>query len=131
MVRAGMLFVASLHRTRGEVMRTHSSLDWLYRAGDHLNSVGHPQTILRGASVFVAVIASGDVYFSPPSLYPQSDFGLIVGQCHNSFPATNKWLSVLAGEFDPKLVFEPTPLRHAPLPPPVHIAPTADWRSEM
>jgi hypothetical protein len=88
MVRGAMLYIASLHRLRGEVARTHSSLDWLYKAGDYLNSVGHPQTILRGGSVFVAVVASGDVCFSPPSLYPQSDFGLLVGQRHNSFPAT-------------------------------------------
>jgi hypothetical protein len=131
MVRGGMLYIASLHRLRGEVLRTHSSLDWLYKAGDYLNSVGHPQTVLRGASVFVAVIASGDVCFSPPSLYPQSDFGLIVGQRHNSFPATNKWLAILSGgDFDSSLVIEPPTLRHAPLPP-VNISPSGDWRREL
>jgi hypothetical protein len=131
MVRGAMLYIASLHRLRGEVMRTHSSLDWLYKAGDYLNSVGHPQTILRGGSVFVAVVASGDVCFSPPSLYPQSDFGLIVGQRHNSFPATNKWLSILGGgDFDSSLIIEPPALRHTP-PPPVNIMPAADWRKEI
>jgi hypothetical protein len=130
MVRGAMLYIASLHRLRGEVVRTHSSLDWLYKAGDFLNTAGHPQTILRGGSVFVAVVAAGDVCFSPPSLYPQSDFGLIVGQRHNSFAATNRRLSVLAGEFDSKLMIEPTPLRHAPLPP-VNIAPASNWRSEL
>lgn len=132
MVRGGMLYVASLHRLRGEVVRTHSSLDWLYKAGDYLNTAGHPQTILRGGSVFVAVIASGDVCFSPPSLYPQSDFGLIVGQRHNSFSATNKWLSILSGgDFDTSLIIEPPPLRHAPLPPPVNISPSGGWRREL
>jgi hypothetical protein len=131
MVRGGMLYVASLHRLRGEVMRTHSSLDWLCKAGDYLNIAGHPQTVLRGGSVFVAVIASGDVCFSPPSLYPLSDFGLLVGQRHNSFAATNRWLSVMAGEFDPKLVIEPPTLRHSPLPPPMNLAPKTAWRDGM
>jgi hypothetical protein len=131
MVRGAMLYIASLHRLRGEVMRTHSSLDWLYKAGDYLVSVGHSQTILRGGSVFVAVVASGDICFSPPSLYPQSDFGLIVGQRHNSFAATNKWLNILSGgDFDSSLVIEPTPLRHAPLPL-INISPGANWRSEL
>jgi hypothetical protein len=68
---------------------------------------------------------------SPPRLWPFCEMGLLIGQRRDSYPASNKWLTLLAGgDFDGSLIVEPAPLRHAP-PPAVNIAPLANWRSEL
>jgi hypothetical protein len=41
-------------------------------------------------------------------------------------------MNLLAGgDFDPRLVVEPPTLWHAPMPPPVNISPSGDWRREL
>jgi hypothetical protein len=92
-------------------------LDRLYACGDYLNSIGHHQTVMRGASFFVAVVASNDVPYSPPRLWQQTaDFGIALGPAADRRVASNRWLSILAGnDLDSSLVIEPPRPLHAPL----------------
>jgi hypothetical protein len=130
MVRASLAYIGTLHRTR--TVARHEYLGWLLEAGHALTGAGFPFTDIRGSSFFTACICAGDVYYSPPRLWPHAEVGLMVGLTRDSYAASNKWLSLLAGDdFDPRLVVEPPPLRHAPLPPPVNISPGADWRREL
>jgi hypothetical protein len=131
MVRASLGYIGTLHRTRGAVAR-REYLGWLLEAGHALTAAGYPHTDIRGSSFFTACICAGDVYYSPPRLWPHAEVGLMVGLTRDSYAASNKWLSLLAGgDFDASLVIEPPPLRHAPLPPPVNLAPNANWRNEL
>jgi hypothetical protein len=130
MVRSGMVYLASLYRTRGKVARERSYLDWLYLCGDHLNAVSCHPTTVRGSSLFVAAIASNDVPYSPPRLWPQAaDMGVAVGPGRDRYAASNRWLTLLAGgDFDSSLIVEPPQPRHAPLQP---FEIMKDWRREL
>jgi hypothetical protein len=120
--------IGTLHRTRGAVAR-REYLGWLLEAGHALTATGYPHTDIRGSSFFVACIAAGDVPYSPPRLWPHAEVGLMVGLTRDSYAAGNRWLSLVAGaDFDAALIIEPVPLRHAPLPPPVNLAPKTAWR---
>jgi hypothetical protein len=131
MVRASLGYIGTLHRTRGAVAR-REYLGWLLEAGHALTATGYPHTDIRGSSFFVACIAAGDVPYSPPRLWPHAEVGLMVGMTRDSYAASNRWLSILAGgDFDAALIIGPAPLRHAPLPPPVNISPSGDWRREL
>jgi hypothetical protein len=114
MVRAGMIYLASLARMRGKVCRVRSYMDWLLLANIHLNQVGTSPSTLLGSSLFVAAIATNEVPYSPPRLWPQTaDMGVEVGACGS--PATNRWLALLSGsDFDPSLIVEPPAPLHAP-----------------
>jgi hypothetical protein len=131
MVRGSLAYIGTLHRTRGAVAR-REYLGWLLEAGHALTGAGYPHTDIRGSSFFVACIAAGDVPHSPPRLWPMAEVGLMVGLTRDSYAASNRWMNLLAGgDFDPRLVVEPLTLRHAPLPPPVNISPSGDWRREL
>jgi hypothetical protein len=70
-----------------------------------------------------ACIGAADVPYSPPRLWPHAEVGLMVGVTRDSYPGSNKWLSILSGgDFDTSLIIEPPPLRHAPLPPGEYLA---------
>jgi hypothetical protein len=100
-----------------------------YRA---ITGAGYPFTDIRGSSFFTACICAADVPFSAPRMWPSAEIGLMTGMTRGSYPASNRWMNILAGgDFDPNLVVEPSPLRHAPLPPPVNLTPGLGWRSEL
>jgi hypothetical protein len=113
MVRAGMIYLASLSRTKGKVCRTRSYMDWLLLANIHLSQIGTSPSTLLGSSLFVAAVCSNEIPFSPPRLWPQTaDIGVEVGV--GGSPATNRWLAILAGgDFD-SLIIEPAAPLHAP-----------------
>jgi hypothetical protein len=102
----------------------------LYLCSDHLNSISCYPTTVRGSALFVAAIASNDVPYSPPRLWPQvADMGVIIGVRSESYPATNRWLALLVGgDLDPSLVVEPPRPLHAPRQP---FEVMKDWRGEL
>jgi hypothetical protein len=131
MVRAALAYAGALHRTTGAVVKTRDYLSWLFEARDALTRIGYPNTDIRGSSFFVGCIVAGDIPYSPPRLWPQAEVGLIIGIIRDSYAATNKWMSVLAGDgFDSKLIIDPPALPHAP-PPAVVIGPALGWRDEL
>jgi hypothetical protein len=117
---------------RSAVAREKHYMDWLYRCSDHLNAISwHPATV-RGSSLMVAAIATNEVPFSPPRLWPQvADLGVAVGPARDRYVASNRWLTLLAGDdFDPSLVIEPPKPLHAPRQP-YEIMGHTNWREEM
>jgi hypothetical protein len=131
MVRSSLRYIGTLYRLRGAVDRRVAYLDRLWAAGDFATLNGGYSTI-RGSSFMVAAIASGDVCFSPPSLWPTTaDVGLALGPTSGSYSASNKWLNTLTGQFDPSLVIEPPQPLHASAPPVVDIGRNIGWRQQL
>jgi hypothetical protein len=114
-VRSGMVYLGTLHRTRGKTNSARAYVDWLYLAGDHLVKVACQPSDIRGSSLMVAAVASADVPYSPPHLFPRiANLGVIVGVQNESYAASNRWLGLLSGsDFDPRLVVELSVLLHA------------------
>jgi hypothetical protein len=129
MVRAALHYIGSLSRMKAAVNRQRDYLDWCYACDDYMTTIGKASTV-RGSSFFVACIAAGDVCFTPPRLWPVThDVGLIIGHRTDCKSATNAWMNVAAGNFDPTLVIEP----HAPLNGPsrqIQMGHT-NWREEL
>jgi hypothetical protein len=129
MVRASMLFAASLYRTRGTTNKRKSALDWIYDCQDHCTLVGHGCTTVRGSAFFVGCICSGDIPFLHPRSYPLWEVGLAVGPAGDRYPATNQWLRVATGEFNESLIIEPPRPLHSPA---THdIGRNIGWRQQL
>jgi hypothetical protein len=139
MVRATMAYAATLHRMRGAVLKTRDYLSWLFEARDALTRSGYSHTDIRGSSFLVGCIATNDIPHLPPRMWPHVEVGLLIGIRRDSYPATNRWLNILAGgDFDPKLIVEPPPgCRFNPiskvfdLTPAANLAPKTAWRDGM
>jgi hypothetical protein len=130
MVRGGMLFASTLHRTRGEVNRKKAPLDWLYDAADGLTLMGRSGTTIRGSAFYCGCICAGDIPYTHPRTYPIWEVGLAVGPGSGRYAASNAWLRIGAGQFDSGLIIErPTPL-HAPAQPHEIMMGHRDWRVE-
>jgi hypothetical protein len=114
MVHGALRYIGTLSRMKAAVHRQRDYLDWCYATDDYLNGIGKSGTT-RGSSFFTACICAGDVCFTPPAMWPQvRDVGLLIGHRTDSYAATNKWLSVVAGSFNEALVIPPPAPLHAP-----------------
>jgi hypothetical protein len=139
MVRATMAYAATLHRMRGAVLKTRDGLSWMFEARDALTRAGYHYTDIRGTSFLVGCIAANDIPHLPPQMFPHVEVGLLIGIRRDSYPATNRWLNILAGgDFDTSLIIEPPPGRTFnplskifDLQPPVNLAPKTAWRDGM
>jgi hypothetical protein len=140
MVRATMAYFGTLHRMRGAVLKTRDYLSWIFEARDELTRSGYSHTTdIRGSSFLVGCIAANDIPHLPPRMWPHCEVGLLIGIRRDSYPATNRWLNILAGgDFDPKLIVQPPAGRtfHPvskvfDLSPPVNLAPKTAWRDGL
>jgi hypothetical protein len=130
MTRSAMLYISTLSRMRGAVHRQRDYMDWLFQCSDFLNRGGHGNADIRGSSFFVAAVAAGDVWHTPPALWPHTrDVGLLVGHRVDSYRATNAWLRVAAGDFNTALVIAPPAATlHSPR---TQFEVAKDWRGEL
>jgi hypothetical protein len=133
MVRATLAYVGTLHRMRGTVLKTRDYLSWMFEARDELTRSGYSHTDIRGSSFLVGCIAANDIPHLPPKLWPHVEVGLLIGIRRDSYPATNRWLNILAGgDFDTRLIIEPPPGRtFNPIGKVFDLTPNANWRSEL